>query len=1381
VSEAAPPIAKQASRRGLRLAATLAGAVALFAGSLAGGLWWGLATASGSAWLLHQLPGIQQLDAPSGSLLGDFSARRLVWSSGDWRIDAQQLRWQGLSLSRKAAPGAWAQIDVQGLQAARLEIAFPSSATDLPTPQELTLPVGLKIGSVRIAELALPALGRDAAPLRALDASLALGDEQGRTHRLELRNLDWEHWRLQGSLSQGALGEMRTQASLQAQRSDGGSAGSKDWRASATLAGPLPSPQLQARIEGLGQHLDLQAELAPLAAWPLRLASVSARDFDLAALTPRLPATALNGDAQLRFAGLQQPAQLKAQLGNDRAGRWDQGRLPLRRLTLDLSARPDGISHWQQQTRVDALELLLGSAGEPAGRVSAQGTLQSLRGQIAELRPTALDSRLPRLQLGGALTLQGQAASDSKTPAMMQLDGMLNGQWQTPRGAQPVRMAIKAESNLASTLTLQALQLSSGEATLQAEAKLARGDDGRWRAELAAQAQGLDPRLLWGGRDGSAWQRGRHELNATLQATLAQAAGGTVWPGGEARLQLQPSQLNGMPLAGELSYRADAAAAQPPQLQGEFNAAGNQLQLRAGVDGLATLELRADALAGLQPLLALWQPQARIAGAARLRAELSPAEAQKPTLAGDWQLALKGSSEKLVLGTLSLGSASVDARAGTRLDAPLQLNAEARQLLVSGARLSQATLGVSGSWARHQLKLDGKGSIALPAWLATLAGSDSSHAPLSAAAQFDGQFSESPWLALRGGNGSGKLNAAPALLLWQARAGSLQLRPDKPGLPAWFDAEDLALNLSVDPRHKAAPLQRLALAAGHAELAGARVRWRELAWQPAAVAGALPELSADIELEPLAVAPLLSRWQPDFGWGGDLVMGGQVHLRSSPAMHVDIVLQRTEGDLSVTDDAGVHALGLSELRLGLLAQDGRWHLTQAIAGEQLGAIGGAITALTSPQAAWPGADAALEGVLTAHVANLGNWGAWVPPGWRLGGRLDAGISLAGKLGAPEIKGQASGEQIAVRNPLLGVDVDQGHFTLALDGATATLKELGARGGDGTISAQGAVELGETPLAQLNVQAQRFRLLNRVDRRLVASGKGTLELGRQTLALDGRFAFDEGLFDFSRADAPALDEDVRVQRPHAPAQAAPTTRRASERRISTKLALDFGEKLRVFGRGLDTHLRGELLLSHAQGRPQLGGTLRAVGGTYEAYGQRLEIEKGELVFVGALDNPRLDVLAVRPNTDEVKVGVTLTGTALNPRVKLYSEPELSEAEKIAWLVLGRGPDTLGRSDTLLVQRAALALLAGEGGGTTGKLMKNLGLDEVSVGQDVDETRGTVVRVGKQISRRVYLGYERSLNATTGSWQLIYRIAQRFTLRAQSGEQNAMDLIWQWQWR
>jgi translocation and assembly module TamB len=44
----------------------------------------------------------------------------------------------------------------------------------------------------------------------------------------------------------------------------------------------------------------------------------------------------------------------------------------------------------------------------------------------------------------------------------------------------------------------------------------------------------------------------------------------------------------------------------------------------------------------------------------------------------------------------------------------------------------------------------------------------------------------------------------------------------------------------------------------------------------------------------------------------------------------------------------------------------------------------------------------------------------------------------------------------------------------------------------------------------------------------------------------------------------------------------------------------------------------------------------------------------------------------------------------------------------------------------------------------------------------------------------VGYERGLNATGGNWQLIYRVARSFNLRAQSGEDNSVDAIWSWRW-
>jgi translocation and assembly module TamB len=132
------------------------------------------------------------------------------------------------------------------------------------------------------------------------------------------------------------------------------------------------------------------------------------------------------------------------------------------------------------------------------------------------------------------------------------------------------------------------------------------------------------------------------------------------------------------------------------------------------------------------------------------------------------------------------------------------------------------------------------------------------------------------------------------------------------------------------------------------------------------------------------------------------------------------------------------------------------------------------------------------------------------------------------------------------------------------------------------------------------------------------------------------------------------------------------------------------------------------------------------------------------------------------------------------VRLFSDPDMSDADKLSWLLRGRASEGQGSGDTALLQAAALALLSGEQEGALDQLFNLFGLDDLSLRQSDSAAGGTILSVGKQLSRNWYIGYERGLNATTGSWQLIYRIAQRFTVRASSGEHNAIELIWSWRW-
>jgi translocation and assembly module TamB len=229
----------------------------------------------------------------------------------------------------------------------------------------------------------------------------------------------------------------------------------------------------------------------------------------------------------------------------------------------------------------------------------------------------------------------------------------------------------------------------------------------------------------------------------------------------------------------------------------------------------------------------------------------------------------------------------------------------------------------------------------------------------------------------------------------------------------------------------------------------------------------------------------------------------------------------------------------------------------------------------------------------------------------------------------------------------------------------------------------------------------------------------------------------------------------------------------------RVMLDLGQDFQLQGQGLNTRLTGQVeLLSNAstRGLPRLSGQVRTEGGRYKAYGQQLNIDTGVLRFSGPYDNPSLDIIALRPNLPQ-KVGVQISGTALLPRIRLYADPDLPDADKLAWLVLGRSAAN-GGAESAVLQQAAVALLSGNGKTLTGELASSLGLDEISLasGSRSDATAtGAAVTLGKRLSKDFYLVYETSLSGAFGSLYIFYDLSRRLTLRAQAGEQSALDLI------
>ena len=1366
------------------------------------GVWWTLRNDSGTAWLLSHVPGLK-ISGGKGTLWGDYEAERLEFAlPAGGKIVMTGVGWRGLRILHAPWAAFKSQVVMDELHAQRLDVELPpgrGKAEPTRPPSRLRFPVSLDVAALRLGEVHWGALGDK--PLREVKARLHLGAERGSLHQVDDLSLAWD--RLHAAGAARIATDSPFALDLRLALTQDAASDMPAWRANAALAGALAQPTLTAtvRVQPTAtrpeQALDLRAGLRPFETWPVAELQARTKALDLSALHSSAPLTSLSGEANAQTSGLNQPATVNARLANAEAGRWNEGRLPVRTIAIEIGARPDD----PRTLDVRTFEAELGTRQQAGGRIEGRGhwTPQqwTLEARLNALQPSLLDARAASMLLSGPVTLAGSGFDGGIEKARVDVKADLAGQFAARGPARSAQLKLDASWS-SKRIELRDVRAVAGaaRATLAGVASHETAD-APWLLKGQAALVDFDPVPWWPGREDSAWRKGPNRLNAKAEFDLSvpmppdapSLIDRLAATRGRAQLTLARSVLAGVPLDSELALRSADGGTALASLK--LSAAGNNLSVdgrlsasRNGAGDRWTLVLAAPALQQLAPLWRLGPSpsgEGALAGAATGNASVA---GRWPAIATQGQLEATG----LKLGQTSVQRAQarwqVDSKTDSAADAVVDVQATLTQLAFSQTLfkgtppIESAQLQVQGTMRSHSVELRAQTRAMPPAWTDAFqprpAGAPPATAAPPAGSQSVGIFSA------KGGAfaASAVKGAAAPWIGWRGRVQQLELRSTIPNTASWLRTHDVDLEFQW-----AGGPPRVAVQPGRAEVLGAALRWSHIAWQ--AASGAKPaQIDAQAELEPVPVAPLLARVQPAFGWGGDLAVIGHLNLRSAPTFSADVVLERQHGDLTVTDETGnTQALGLTDLRISLNAHDGVWSFTQGLAGKTLGVAAGAVVARTSPQSTWPAADAPIQGVLEVQVANLGTWGPWVPAGWRLNGALRTSAGIGGHFGAPEYTGEMRGSGIGVRNFLLGVNVSDGEVAIALQGATARIERFSARAGSGSVKLEGDATLGEAPKARLSLSAQKFQLLGRVDRRIVTSGQAQLQLDRETVALDGKFTIDEGLIDFSRSDAPQLSDDVVVVRRKGPDPEEPTASAANPapgHTVKLNVEVALGEQLRLRGRGIDTGLRGDLRITSPGNHLAINGTVRAVDGTYAAYGQKLTIDRGLITFNGPAENPRLDIEATRPNTD-VRVGVLVSGTALNPRVRLFSEPELPEIDKLSWLVLGRGSDNLGRTDTALLQRAAIALLAGEGEGLSDQFTKAIGLDEVSLRQTEGEVRETVVSLGKQLSRRWYVGYERSLTATTGSWQLIYRIAQRFTLRAQAGADSSVDLIWTWRWQ
>jgi len=659
-------------------------------------------------------------------------------------------------------------------------------------------------------------------------------------------------------------------------------------------------------------------------------------------------------------------------------------------------------------------------------------------------------------------------------------------------------------------------------------------------------------------------------------------------------------------------------------------------------------------------------------------------------------------------------------------------------------------------------------------------------------------------------------NTGPLSLGWRATAAG----PDVTAGPGQVEVQP---SLRMLPRTSAAAAATGTTGRSAPALTSrpATLTWDSLAWQAGTLQtkGRLRGLPLDwvdalATTEGATSGPITRS-----GVSGDLVFDGEWDLllpaRAGTPMRLSARLARSSGDLLVQTDGSLGEnsssvtparaasqrlqAGVREASLNLSAQGNTVQARLRWDSERLGQASADLGTELSMGAAgsgplldrwWP-ASAPLRGTLSAQLPQVGVWSALAPPGWRVRGTLNARATLGGTRGSPQWSGTLQGDQLVLRSVVDGFSFSNGQLRASIVGDRLSIERFyleGPRGAQvgGTLEATGTAQWravdGQGPrqaFIDLQATASQLRVSSRADRRLTLSGQASAQLAGNRLTIRGQLKADSALFILPDELAPTLGADVVVRGGRSLPSGTATTARVEP---DVSVDLDLGSQFDVRGRGLQTRLSGQLTVrsTPAVPTPRVLGEVRAVNGTYRAYGQQLAIETGVLRFTGPYDDPTLDIVAIRPQARDAtqRVGVQISGTAQVPRVRLISTPELPDSEKLAWLVLGRPASGAG-AEAAVLQQAALALLAGNDGALGGGLAGALGLDELSyrgegTGADGATTTGAVT-LGKRLSNQLYVSYERSLAGAMGTVSIFYDISRLLTLRARAGEENALDLI------
>lgn len=1337
----------------------------LLTGAVAGGAWWLLKTEEGLQFALRQAE--QQLATEAAKPFSAGQAQGTFWDG----FTLPELRWQQdgmlVELTDLELQARWAllwgrKLDVAHLRANTLRLVIPETE---PDPEPFTLPerVDLPI-SVVLRELTIQTIDYNGLLISEVQGAASV---QGGKLDVQALSLEVEETRLSAKAQTELAKPYSLQAELTAQRAMEG----LELDAKLQLEGT--AERLQATLAAKGvdegnparsQAVDAQAVITPFSGGLLETLSLDAREFNPKMWASAAPRALLNIQAEIKPNEDFTHSLGKITVRNAAPETLHAGGLPVAQFDADFDLTLN--EQLPGQLVLNIPELRLADRNRAAGTVSLK-----LEWQAAASAAPAEPAE--------AAAFDPLAGDAQFTVAARNLDPSVFA-------VLPTRLQLNANlkgSKQGDTVALQQIDLRERKARINGRASL--GLTGEQPVDVLLNISEVNPADYIA----NAAPALRGTINGNVRANGKLAVGGQGFaPQGSATVSVDDSTLGRAPFT--LNAQATGDGQRLSNLSLDLDVVGNTVNAK-GAYGLADDRIALDVNLGqmerLGRLLDL-----KLGGSATLQATIEGAGLQTAA-SGELQI------NKLALDdALRIDSIAGDFNLGASPDSPWTAKLVAKKIEQPTAPqplLNDATINLNGTRSNHEL------SLAVNSGLRPFSRSR----PLRAA------------MALRGGVVPiARLNNESG---WQGELTNMKFE----GL--WLPARSLTLEGAAPVTLGPGLVEVGRFALKGEDVSRIQNELVRLQGDEIIVEGEMPTFSfprlSTIVRRQLSVEP------------SELVLNVNWSYRETPqkvAGKLDI--NHLSGGFQILDDSLTEVPvqtftgNLDFNREGIL-------LDLLIAAEGFGDVTANIRVpvVKNPatESYGPAMNEPLQGSIAAGFTDL-NWlGPLITPGVKTSGSGQVAIAMGGTLAKPDVQGRLFALGLEVFQLDQGVRLEDG--TVIVDFTTdkaridqfeftvynrvvprRNIEQLGPLiQGVGKINASGQWNLSGLD-GEIIAKVDRAPLLQRPDRWLMANANVQVQQPKtqgQPIRVRGTFDALGGYFEMPETGSvPTLSDDVFIQgRSEVATQGDP---------VDVRLQANLGKLLYVNAQGLRTRLEGGLNLVVQDGvggsgerrsgrRLSATGTIQAVDGTYRAYGQDLTIERGVVNFQGPLENPGLNVRAVRKGV-AVEAGVEVTGTAQRPTVTLVSDPAVPDSEKLSWMLIGRGTNSSDR-DSVLLLTAATAIFGDSDDSATKRIANRLGIDDfaltsgsltaadsravgskvaIAPGADVSANvigaedpllNQRIITLGKRLRENLYLSYDQSVTTAASIVKLHYQFTRQFSVIARTGSDSALDFLYQ----